>query len=611
MVEQTVARANAPAYHLVLNDSIAGMHVGTHDFSPSGDRIVFEHEKKLYIVDQTTTAIRLLLDEPPWLLRYPTWSPDGRLIACTGSREGPGKQEVYATLVVSLEGGPSRQIGPESRRWRRGYWTHDSEHLTYWEGDGLHTLALDGSEVRFIPKDDLPGDYEGRGLSTHPYSPNGRWLAYCGRSEEGAMDIWILPAKGGQAQRLTSLPPVSNSPIWAPDSRTLYFISRDSDSTNIWRLTIDPETGLQKGEPQQLTFFEDTKIIWPKVLGDGDRIAFNMSKSTTSIYVADSSSPHESRPLAAGRWPQLSPDGQTVYYMDDDNCIVALPRDGGTARRLVEILPEEAIRTYYSTFALSPDGQTFAYAKKLDDGFGLFTVPVAGGEPELLVKISSKSDGISPQWSPDGSELAYATEDGLYVIGAVGGPPRKVDHLQKEPDFWWKWQSVRWSPDGKFLSGESVIKYSKGLGNCLFVVPARGGKLQELAPDDEHNKKGPEWHPDSQRLTYSSRRYPSETRQVYLDGRPSTLLVDVPDARDSRGWWAPDGRRFFFKGYVRTGAGWCLYVYDESSGETSLVSSHLSLLDRPCWSRDGNTMAWWATRSTHVQVWVMENFLPD
>jgi hypothetical protein len=55
------ARANAPTYHLVLNDNLIGMHVGTRDLSPSGDRIVFEHEKKLYITDQAASATRLLL----------------------------------------------------------------------------------------------------------------------------------------------------------------------------------------------------------------------------------------------------------------------------------------------------------------------------------------------------------------------------------------------------------------------------------------------------------------------------------------------------------------------------------------------------------------------
>ncbi|MHC4594218.1 MAG: protein kinase domain-containing protein [Planctomycetota bacterium] len=614
MVEQPGARANAPTYHLVLNDNIAGMHVGTRDFSPSGDRIVFEHEKKLYIADQTATATRLFLDEPPWLLRYPTWSPDGRLIACTGSRSGSDKQGVYATFVISPDGGPSRQIGPESKHWRRGYWTHDSKHLTYPDSDGLRTLALDGSEVRFIPKDDLPGRYEEGGLSTDPYSPNGRWLAYYATSE-GLKErgIWILPATGGQAQRLTGLLPDSYSPVWSPDSRTLYFISRASiyaDAKNIWRLAIDPETGLQKSEPRQVTFFEDTNIIWPKVLGDGDRMAFNMRKSTTSIYVAESSSPHESRPLAVGRWPQLSPDGQTVYYVDDDNCFVAMPRKGGTPRRLVEILPDEAIHSYFPAFALSPDGQTLAYATKLEDGFGLVTLPTDGGEPELLVKISTKSSGVLPQWSPDGSELAYATDEGLYVIGATGGEPRKVDRLQKESDFW-QWQSIRWSPDGKFLSGESVVKDSSSRKKEIFVVPASGGKLRQLVPSDGFSRVGLEWHPDGRRLTYFVRQYENETRQVYLDGRPSTVLVDVPDAHDSLGRWAPDGRRFFFMGYVRTGKEWCLYVYDETSGETSLVSSHVTGLGPPCWSRDGKMMAWWATRSTNVQVWVMENFLPD
>jgi Tol biopolymer transport system component len=375
-------------------------------------------------------------------------------------------------------------------------------------------------------------------------------------------------------------------------------------------LAIDRETGLQKGKPQQVTFFEETNIRWPKVLGDGNRMAFSIRKSRTSIYVADSSSPHESRPLAAGRWPQLSPDGQTVYYVDNDNCFVAMPRNGGTTRRLVEILPDEVIHSYFPKFSLSPDGQTLAYATKLDEGFSLFTLPIDGGEPELLVKISTKSSGVWPQWSPDSSELAYATDDSLYAIGATGGEPRKVGHLQKETELW-AWRNIRWSPDGKFLSGASWVNESSGLKKQLFVVPASGGKLRQLVPDDGYIRGGLGWHPDGQRLTYFVRRYENETRQVYLDGRPSTVLFDVPDARDSLGRWAPDGRRFFFMGYVRTGKEWCLYVFDEASGETSLVSSHLTQLHPPCWSRDGKTMAWWATRSTNYQVWVMENLLPD
>ena len=103
-------------------------------------------------------------------------------------------------------------------------------------------------------------------------------------------------------------------------------------------------------------------------------------------------------------------------------------------------------------------------------------------------------------------------------------------------------------------------------------------------------------------------RYASETRQAYLDGRPPSLLFDAPDIWDYVGIWAPDGRRFFF---IASPGGWGMYVYDKASAETKLVSTHI--LDRgvPCWSRDGKTMAWWTTRSTIRQTWIMENFLPE
>jgi Tol biopolymer transport system component len=114
--------------------------------------------------------------------------------------------------------------------------------------------------------------------------------------------------------------------------------------------------------------------------------------------------------------------------------------------------------------------------------------------------------------------LAYATDEGLYIIGATGGEPRKVDHLQKE-SVSWAWSDIRWSPDGKFLSAVSIIRDSGDLKTRLFVIPASGGKLQELVPDEGHAKVGLEWHPDGQRLTYVVWEYERETRQVYLEGR--------------------------------------------------------------------------------------------
>ncbi len=611
------AKANGPTYSLVLDDQMAGMRVGQRDFSPSGDRIVFGSRDKLYITDLAGTVIRPILDDMgPW--EYPRslqWSPDGRLISywARATREvtsDSSKDPVWAIFVISPDGGAPRQIGPK-RPWATFIfkidWTPDGKNIFYLHEDGLHMLSLDGSEVRFIPKKDFSGKYPSRysrKFSTCEYSPNGRWLMYLAISkatERREWDIWILPATGGQAQRLTNLSGKRPTARWAPDGRAVYF----DNSENIWKISFDPETGLAKGQSQQVTFFNDTRVSISRVLGDGDRIAFQMSKSNTSIQVADASSLNESRALVPGDKPQPSPDGKTIYYLHGkrgEEGIFAVPREGGAPRRLTTSRPEANARPI-SKLKLSPDGRTLAYITKVAEGEGLVTLPVSGGEPHLLVKMTN-ARWVEPQWSPDGSQLAYADGNDLYVIPAAGGKPRELAH----PEHGWEQWTVRWSPDGKFIAALGRDNDLKESSNAVFVVPASGGKPRQLTPDVEY-KEGLEWHPDGKRLTYHVSLYHSETRQVYLDGRPPTLLVDAPDVWDYTGIWAPDGRRFIFSGSVQ--GDWGVYAYDEASGKTTLVSDPVRNAGLPRWSRDGKTAAWGASNTTAVQSWIMENFLPE
>jgi TolB protein len=574
----------------------------------------------LYIADETGTLIRpILYNSAPLYGRQPRWSPDGRQIAYAAGRRvtsDSGVDIVDAIYVLSPDGGAPRKIIPE----RKGYfavgwlrWTYDGKHLTYLGRDGVHTVALDGSEVRFIPGKDLPGTYNNR-QSDGEYSPNGRWLAYCGRSDEGATDVWILPAAGGQAQALRHSLGILEYPTWSPDGRTLYFVSGTFDTENIWKVAIDPETGLQKGEPQQVTFFNDAEVSFPKALGDGSRVAFELQRSNTSIHVANGSPPYEPRTVARGRrsLPQVSPDGQTIYYVADG--IFAVPREGGTPRRLTETAPLMT-HPWLTNFHLSGDGRTLAYIAKLDKGRGLFTLPVSGGEPQFLVKITGLGVlGVVPQWSPDGSELSYADGNDLYVIGAAGGQPRKIAHLDRGWDEW----TVRWSPDGKFIAATGYSPKPGTTSNAVFVAPASGGELRQLTPFDGHDnlQGGVEWHPDGRRLSYNvMHNLNRETHQVYLDGRPPSLLFDT-DLWDFVGAWAPDGRRFFFMSHAvmknsagKKGVG--LFVYDEASGDITLFADHVTSQSPPRWSRDGKTMAWWVTRQTERQAWIMENFLPE
>ena len=539
----------------------------------------------------------------------PRWSPDGRLIAFLGWRQergGGGGGRVRRVYVVSAEGGAARQVGPDfdGELWDL-CWTPDGRHLSYARSrdgsgfaDGIHTIDLRDGAVEVIP---LQAHYS---LRFGGYSPDGRWLAFGIQNESNALhtdkDIWILPATGGRARRLTHAPGLDDHPTWARDGRALYFVSDRSGSTNIWKLTLDPDTGLRQDQPEQVTFYSDASVLHPKVLAEGGRLAFFLSKSTTVIHVADASRLDDARSLVRGHAPQLSPDGEMIYYVGqgpDQEGIFVVSRTGGVPRRLTPSLPASS---FTRPFHLSPDGRTLAYFSHRGDGTTLFALSVGGGEPRQLLELDAK-EALSPAWSPDGSLRAHASGNGLYVLPAAGGQPRQLAHLYS----WDEW-TVRWSPDGNHLAALGYASPEEQV-NSVFLVPSSGGEPRRLTALDEGGyKEGLEWHPDSRRVTCFD--YGSDTtRHVYLDGRPPTTLFDQPERWEYVGRWSPDGRRYFFESSL-TGA-WQTFIFDAASGDIArfFPGAGDSTGDLVHWSRDGQTIVWTVANKTG-QLWLMDNF---
>jgi TolB protein len=90
--------------------------------------------------------------------------------------------------------------------------------------------------------------------------------------------------------------------------------------------------------------------------------------------------------------------------------------------------------------APSPDGRAIAFAS-IRTGRRLVYVRSADGRERRLVARRIDGQG-SPAWSPDGRELAIEADGAIYVVSAVGGPPRRLV-AGGEP---------AWSPDGKRLA---------------------------------------------------------------------------------------------------------------------------------------------------------------
>ncbi len=602
------SKDSLPKYQLALDAHLPIVHPLSKrqfDMSPDGEKIVYQGKEGLYVSDNTGTLRQRIVahnpDRTKWQtiwphVGYPRWSPDGKRIAyVTGKRSASDPDKyIYTMAIVRPDGKEHRVLAPELNSYfQRGFcWLPDGNGLTFLSNAGLQTINLKGKVVRI-----LEGKFH-RTARLFEYSPDGRWLLFQQKPKNNSnsydYDFYVIPESGGDPIWVSESAGFDGQPTWSADGSTIYFVSERGKNWNIWKVSFDTKSGKMGDEFEQVTFFTDARIMFPKAIGDQNKILFSLDKKTNTIHVADMADPKTYVTLARGVKPALSPNGKTVYYVGEgptekDQGIFEVDTDIGKSRRLTTVKPVAGAKN------LSPDGRKLSYFTDLEDGRGLYVLPVNGGEPRLLLTITGcTNDCADPRWSPDSKTLAYTYKDGLYTISVQGGVPKKLSTM-----FLWESWTVRWSPDGKHIA---VLAYAKSEAeNGVYVVPAEGGEARLLSGDNKYYKEGLEWTPDGQSLVYHLSKKNSSILKTYLDGRQPELFLAKPDEWYYFGVWAPDGKSYFFRNWVDEG--WKLEVYDTETEEFSRFSKNARL---PNWSADGKKIAWTTERAIR-QLWLMED----
>ncbi len=607
------------------------------DYSPDGSRFVTvgltDAGNGLFISDASGAVHEVLAGRGLSRFRVPTWSPDGAHIVFEArERADPSAPWRYGVYLTSQDGNDLRRISPDSdpRQFWTPIWT-PSGNVTFLQGrsvpsinagSSLVTVDLNGTTIRTVSRPDCRSTLRCRGIMA--YSPDGRWLVFRARSEQyDGLGYWVIPATGGRARHLVDIEGGLSGlkMTWDNDSDAIYFVGlRGEGSDNVYRLDVDPGTGEAVGEPVAVTSYQGVEVQSPKMLASGG-LAYLVTNTTDVVQMVDDPSrPTERRTLARGTNPQMSPDGSLVYYVGQGHGregIFEIPSAGGEARRVTSLVPA------HSRYYLSPDGTEISLHTHGGDETSLLVVPVRGGEPRLVAHFSDYRDGDTPVWSPDGSKLVFAYAGDLFVVAARGGVPERIARL-------WMWDTatIRWSPDGRHIAGFAWVEGEPSDAASVFVVPSSGGEPRRLTPPEENTgKEGLTWHPDSERLSYHT-YLPDGSRMAYLDGRPTTVLVDVEGRWDYIGEWTPDGKKFLFwsEGSCQYVSGPCssrgTMAYDEATGRitqfTGPASSSSGSLITVMPSAASEVDAWaslsvghpspWATRQVTSQIWLIEDF---
>jgi Tol biopolymer transport system component len=588
------------------------------DYSPDGSRFVTvlpdssESRTGLYMSDASGALHKVLVDRGLGNFRLPKWSPDGTHIVFEAVQRADGTApQISGVFVMSEDGSDVRLISPDRRGFFTPLWT-PSGNVTFMGPPStysLETVDLNGTMIRHVTRPECltreeaarlideradPNSIRCVGLMEN--SPDGRWLVFRG-GPPGDWGYWIMPATGGQARHLVEIEegPSGLRMTWDNDGRAIYFVGlKGQGLDNVYRLDIDPRTGEAVGEPVAVTSYQGVEVWSPKMLASGG-LAYVVTTTADLVQMVDDESrPTELRTLARGTKPQLSRDGSLVYYVGQGNGregIFEIPSAGGEARRVTSLVPEDGYR-------LSPDGTEISLHTHNGYETSLFVVPVQGGEPRLVASFNSGS-AHTPVWSPDGSRLAFAHDGDLFVVAARGGVPERIAQLDA-----WETYSIRWSPDGNHLAGFAKVKEESQRAMAVFAVPASGGELRRLTPPEEGTgKEGLSWHPDGERLSYHTYA-PEGSRIAYLDGRPTTFLVDLPGRWDYVGFWTLDGKTYLFESYFMNNGsivGGGYMAYDDATGRTS----EFTLAD---WAALGWDRRLEKTTQVTRQIWMIEDF---
>ncbi|MGH9603269.1 MAG: protein kinase domain-containing protein, partial [Terriglobales bacterium] len=414
----------------------------------------------------------------------PAFSPDGQWIAFISTRTSrTGMIKIGATFgmefrtfggdlwVAPALGGAARRLASDANF---PVWNPDGKRIAYVSGTENHRTILEVPAAGGNPKPLLAGNDSRWEVVKLQYSPDGRWLSL------GAVDpekILLLPlAAGGNPKELVS----ASTHVWAPSGGRLYYLKRDAlGGTRLESVQVGNDGSLQ-APPETIGVM--TGILRDlAVSGDGRSLAVSEMEGSMNLTLqplqAGGGAPSgPEQPLTRGqvldRYPAFSPDGKRVAYSSN--------RLGPQEAWILEIasghLQKLPVPPGYQNVSLpywSPDGRKIAMTPISADGKrSLWLVALDGSEATEL--IPPTKDLLGSQTSPDGRRMLYEARIGEHLqLFEVDLATRQTRQITSSPFDKW---SGQWSPDGRW-----VLYASTADGTMqIWRMPAGGGKEEQL-----------------------------------------------------------------------------------------------------------------------------------
>jgi dipeptidyl aminopeptidase/acylaminoacyl peptidase len=264
------------------------------------------------------------------------------------------------------------------------------------------------------------------GLSSGRWSPRGDSIAFVAdapvKGKDTQAQVFVMPAGGGTAVRVTAAPEGVEQFAWRPDGKALAYVAidpkpkgtGDAQFIDAYRVGNDPALAHGAARPAR---------VWLQPLGRGTARLLTPGAGSVTYGEGESTL-------------SFSPDGATLAYLHAPTAVLN-DADEATAR-LIDVAtarerPLGASAAHEHDPLFAPDGAHVAYVHSDGDNQVHAThayVTSPRGGPGVAVSPSVDRTVRDIGWEPGGRVLDFTVADGTaYVLyrAPLGGTPQRVD----------------------------------------------------------------------------------------------------------------------------------------------------------------------------------------
>ncbi len=237
---------------------------------------------------------------------------------------------------------------------------------------------------------------------------------------------------------------------------------------------------------------------------------------------------------------QVSPNGKYIAYVRRSNDIMS---DSGRANVWLASVDGKSHRpllsskkSYYS-IRWSPDGSRLAYLSNEEGKPQLYVRWMDTGQTALVTNVTSSPSNIT--WSPDGKYIAFTM--------SVDAKEKPLDvKMPKKPE------GAKWSPKFQYITKARYQADGKGVLDPaythIFIVPSDGGTARQLTSGNYHHNGRLSFAPNGEKIYFSANRSdnweyePVEADIFSVDMTGNIEQLTQDKGRESSPVVSPDGK---------------------------------------------------------------------